>query len=148
MSEAKNPSLTFPAIYRTQHRQRPRQTYTPPKMDMTLLGVIIGAIVIMFLVRGVGFFAARNAARNTYRNGMNAEITGQRRRRIRHTGMRFSRRGFTAEPRPPEQVYLGGENRYERGPGMEAPPAYSKEDAPPDYGEFPGSRSSHQATSS
>jgi hypothetical protein len=39
-----------------------------------------------------------------------------------------------AEPARPEQVYLGGENRYERGPGMEAPPVYSKDVCPPDYG--------------
>ena len=39
------------------------------------------------------------------------------------------------EPRRPDQVYLGGENRYERSPAMEAPPLYSKNDAPPDYRE-------------
>jgi hypothetical protein len=39
-----------------------------------------------------------------------------------------------AEPARPEQVYLGGENRYERGPRMEAPPVYSKGDRPPEYG--------------
>jgi hypothetical protein len=39
------------------------------------------------------------------------------------------------EPQRPELVYLGGENRFERGPGMEAPPVYSKADAPPEYGE-------------
>jgi hypothetical protein len=38
------------------------------------------------------------------------------------------------EPQRPELVYLGGENRFERGPGMEAPPVYSKADAPPEYG--------------
>jgi hypothetical protein len=44
------------------------------------------------------------------------------------------------EPRLPELVYVGGENRFERGPGMEAPPIYSKEDSPPDYGEASTSR--------
>ena len=36
---------------------------------------------------------------------------------------------------------MGGENRFERGPGMETPPIYSKEDSPPDYGEASTSRS-------
>jgi len=44
-------------------------------------------------------------------------------------------------PRRPEQVYLSGENRYERSPNMEAPPVYSKDDAPPTYGETVGSPS-------
>lgn len=30
---------------------------------------------------------------------------------------------------------MGGETRFVSGPGMEAPPVYSKNDAPPDYGE-------------
>jgi len=54
-------------------------------MDMTLLGVVIGAILILFLIRGVGFAFARSSARNAYRNGMNAEIQ-QPRRRVRASG--------------------------------------------------------------
>ena len=46
-------------------------------MDMTLLGVVIGAIIILILIRGVGFCFARTAARNAYRNGMNREVTGR-----------------------------------------------------------------------
>jgi heme/copper-type cytochrome/quinol oxidase subunit 2 len=46
-------------------------------MEMTLVGVVIGAIIILILVRGVGFFFARNAARNAYRNGMNQQVTGR-----------------------------------------------------------------------
>jgi hypothetical protein len=38
-------------------------------------------------------------------------------------------------PRPPELVLVGGENRFVNGPVMEAPPVYSKSEAPPDYGE-------------
>jgi hypothetical protein len=90
-------------------------------MDLTLIGVVIGAILILFLIRGVGFAFARNAARTAYRNGMNAEI------------QRPNRRPRVSVVQPPEQVYLGGENRYERGPGMEAPPVYTKADTPPEY---------------
>jgi hypothetical protein len=49
-------------------------------MDLTLIGVVIGAILILFLIRGVGFAFARNAARTAYRNGMNAEIQRPNRR--------------------------------------------------------------------
>jgi hypothetical protein len=48
-------------------------------MNMTLVGVVIGAILILFLIRGVGFAFARIAARNAYRNGMNAELQQPRR---------------------------------------------------------------------
>ena len=47
----------------------------------------------------------------------------------------------TLAPRRPERVYLSGENRYERSPNMEAPPVYSKDDAPPTYHETVGSPS-------
>lgn len=40
------------------------------------------------------------------------------------------------EPMPPERVLVGGENRFENGPVMEAPPVYSKDESPPDYGEI------------
>jgi len=46
-------------------------------MDITLLGIVIGAIIILILIRGLGFWFARTAARNAYRNGMNREITGR-----------------------------------------------------------------------
>ena len=57
-------------------------------MNMTLVGVVIGAILILFLIRGVGFAFARTAARNTYRNGMNAELQ-QPRRRARVSGTSY-----------------------------------------------------------
>jgi len=47
------------------------------RMDITLLGIVIGAIIILILIRGLGFWFARTAARNAYRNGMNREITGR-----------------------------------------------------------------------
>ena len=42
-------------------------------MDGTLLGVIIGVVLILILIRGVGIVFSRRAARNTYWNGMMAE---------------------------------------------------------------------------
>jgi mannose/fructose/N-acetylgalactosamine-specific phosphotransferase system component IID len=46
-------------------------------MEMTLVGVVVGAIIILILIRGVGFFFARNAARNAYQNGINQQVTGR-----------------------------------------------------------------------
>jgi len=55
-------------------------------MDLTLLGVVIGAILILILIRGLGFYGARTTAARAYRQGMNAEITGSPRRRVRAPG--------------------------------------------------------------
>ena len=108
-------------------------------MDTTLIGVVVGAILILFLVRGFGFFAARYNARKIYRQGMNAEITRSTSRRpVRYTGnpsLIHGATGFIVEPRRPEAALVGGENRFESGPAMEAPPVYCKDGAPPDYGE-------------
>ena len=49
------------------------------------------------------------------------------------------------EPRQPEQVYISGENRFERSPDMEAPPIYSKDDSLPGYGEVVSSYASPSA---
>ena len=46
-------------------------------MDATLIGVVIGVIVILFAVRGIGFYLARRTAREHYRNGMNAELSNR-----------------------------------------------------------------------
>lgn len=46
-------------------------------MDFVLLGVIIGSILILCLVRGLALFSARTVARNVYRDGMNAELTNR-----------------------------------------------------------------------
>lgn len=53
--------------------------------NTVLVGCVVGAILILCLIRGVGFFAARQQARRDYRRGMNAEITNQR-RHIRYHG--------------------------------------------------------------
>jgi hypothetical protein len=47
-------------------------------MDFVLLGVIVGSVLILFLIRGLGFLSARTAARMAYREGMNAELTSRR----------------------------------------------------------------------
>jgi hypothetical protein len=116
-------------------------------MDLTLIGVVVGAILILFLIRGVGFYFARTAARNAYREAMNTEV---RTRNLRHHHTGASVLPYIAnfvEPRRPEQVFLSGENRYERSPAMEAPPVYSKQDAPPKYVDATASQSSPQASS-
>src|SRR5271163_712972 len=57
-------------------------------MDLTLLGVVIGAILILILIRGLGFYSARSAATRAYRRGMNEEITRPYpRQRFRATGI-------------------------------------------------------------
>jgi hypothetical protein len=65
---------------------------------------------------------------------MNAEITRQTRRTVRNSN-RCDLMLLMVAPRPPELVLVGGENRFVNGPVMEAPPVYSKSEAPPDYGE-------------
>lgn len=46
-------------------------------MDFVLLGVIVGTVLILVIVRGVSLFSARTAAQNAYREGMNAELTNR-----------------------------------------------------------------------
>jgi hypothetical protein len=42
-------------------------------MEATLISVVIGVIVILFLIRGVGYCFARQAAKNAIRIRRNAE---------------------------------------------------------------------------
>lgn len=43
-------------------------------MNLTLIGIMIGACVVLILIRGLGVCFARNAARTQYRNAINAEL--------------------------------------------------------------------------
>jgi hypothetical protein len=103
-------------------------------MNDVLIGVLVGAVLILVLIRGMGMYFARRNAMLSLRAGIGGEIAAPRRPSVRHTRM-FSGGSFvlTVAPRQPEQAFVAGENRFERAPGMEAPPIYSKHDAPPEY---------------